>query len=178
MKLNKRRVKMLVGIIVGVLLLVGTCIGSIINSVDYEKAEEDIETICAARIQSYKLMGQHVEFATKCATGEELNTDSVVEEINAANEYKKQLAEVDLNNLKGYCEEEDYDYEFYLISYNQILRTYCYCEHGLDKLKENPFGGAFEFAMLKTIVTRDYWTDELRDNAEAYDKEFGFEEYK
>ena len=123
-------------------------------------------------------MGQHVEFATKCATGEELNTDSVVEEINAANEYKKQLAEVDLNNLKGYCEEENYDYEFYLISYNQILRTYCYCEHGLDKLKENPLNGAVEFSMLKTIVTRDYWTDELRDNAEAYDKEFGFEEYK
>ena len=42
MKLNKRRVKMLVGIIVGVLLLVGTCIGNIINSVDYEKAEEDM----------------------------------------------------------------------------------------------------------------------------------------
>ena len=74
--------------------------------------------------------------------------------------------------------KENYDYEFYLISYNQILRTYCYCEHGLDKLKENPLNGAVEFSMLKTIVTRDYWTDELRDNAEAYDKEFGFEEYK
>ena len=178
MKLNKRRVKMLAGIIVGVLLLVGTCIGSIINSVDYEKAEEDIDVICAARVQSYRLMGEHVKFANACAIGEELNTDSVVEEIKISNEYKEQLAEVDLDNLKGYCENENYDYEFYLISYNQILRTYCYCEHGLDKLKENPFGGAFEFAMLKTIVTRDYWTDELRDNAEAYDKEFGFEEYK
>ena len=178
MKLNKRRVKMLVGIIVGVLLLVGTCIRSIINSVDYEKAEEDIDVICAARVQSYRLMGEHVKFANACAIGEELNTDSVVEEIKISNEYKEQLAEVDLDNLKGYCENENYDYEFYLISYNQILRTYCYCEHGLDKLKENPFGGAFEFAMLKTIVTRDYWTDELRDNAEAYDKEFGFVEYK
>ena len=43
MKLNKRRVKMLAGIIVGVLLLVGTCIGSIINSVDYEKAEDGVD---------------------------------------------------------------------------------------------------------------------------------------
>ena len=38
-KLNKRRVKMLAGIIVGVLLLVGTCIGSIVNSVDYDETE-------------------------------------------------------------------------------------------------------------------------------------------
>ena len=50
MKLNKKRVKMLVGIIVGVLLLVGTCIGSIINSVDYEKAEEDIGVIEVKRV--------------------------------------------------------------------------------------------------------------------------------
>ena len=50
MKLNKRRVKMLAGIIVGVLLLVGTCIGSIINSVDYEKAEEDIGVIDVKRV--------------------------------------------------------------------------------------------------------------------------------
>ena len=175
MKLNKKRMLGLSLGLVLVLLVIG-CFAS--NSVDYEKAEEDVHVICAARVQSYRLMGEHVKFANACAIGEELNTDSVVEEIKISNEYKEQLAEVDLDNLKGYCENENYDYEFYLISYNQILRTYCYCEHGLDKLKENPFGGAFEFAMLKTIVTNDYWTDELRDNAEAYDKEFGFEEYK
>ena len=175
MKLNKKR---LLGLSLGlvlVLLVIG-CFAS--NSVDYEKAEEDIDVICAARVQSYRLMGEHVKFANACATGEELNTDSVVEEIKIANEYKKQLAEVDLDNLKGYCENENYDYEFYRITYNQILRTYCYCTNEFEKLDEDPLGTVIEFAMLKTIVTRDYWTDELRDNAEAYDKEFGFEEYK
>ena len=175
MKLNKKRMLGLSLGLVLVLLVIG-CFAS--NSVDYEKAEEDIDVLCAARVQSYKLINEYVDFATKYVLGEEVYAKDIKEEMNEAIEYKAQLAEVDLENLKKYCENEDYDYEFYFISYNQILRTYCYCEHGLDKLKENPFGGAFEFAMLKTIVTRDYWTDELRDNAEAYDKEFGFEEYK
>ena len=175
MKLNKER---MLGLALGlmlVLLVIG-CFAS--NSVDYEKAEDDRDVICAARVQSYRLMGEHVKFANACAIGEELNTDDVVEEIKISNEYKEQLAEVDLDNLKGYCENENYDYEFYLISYNQILRTYCYCTNEFEKLDEDPLGTVIEFAMLKTIVTKDYWTDELRDNAEAYDKEFGFEEYK
>ena len=175
MKLNKKRMVLLSLGLVLVLLVIG-CFAS--NSVDYEKAEEDIDVICAARVQSYRLMGEHVKFANACAIGEELNTDSVVEEIKTSNEYKEQLAEVDLENLKNYCESENYDYEFYRITYNQILRTYCYCTNEFEKIDEDPLGTVIEFAMLKTIVTRDYWTDELRDNAEAYDKEFGFEEYK
>ena len=59
MKLNKKRVKMLVGIIVGVLLLVGTCIGSIINSVDYDETEvyNEINYIknCTNRVILYTL---------------------------------------------------------------------------------------------------------------------------
>ena len=57
MKLNKRRVKMLVGIIVGVLLLIGTCIGSIINSVDYDETEvyNEINYIKEAAISSNHL---------------------------------------------------------------------------------------------------------------------------
>ena len=59
MKLNKKRVKMLVGIIVGVLLLVGTCIGSIVNSVDYDETEvyNEINYIknCTNRVILYTL---------------------------------------------------------------------------------------------------------------------------
>ena len=175
MKLNKKRMLGLSLGLVLVLLVIG-CFAS--NSVDYEKAEEDIDVICAARVQSYKLINEYVDFATKYALGEEVYAKDIKEEMNEAIEYKAQLAEVDLENLKKYCENEDYDYEFYRITYNQILRTYCYCTNEFEKIDEDPLGTVIEFVMLKTIVTRDYWTDELRDNAETYDKEFGFVEYK
>ena len=78
MKLNKKRKLGLSLGLVLVLLVIG-CFAS--NSVDYEKAEEDIDVICAARVQSYRLMGENVKFANACAKGEELNTDRVVREI-------------------------------------------------------------------------------------------------
>ena len=96
MKLNKKKMVLLSLGLVLVLLVIG-CFAS--NSVDYEKAEEDVHVICAARVQSYRLMGEHVKFANACAIGEELNTDSVVEEIKIANKYKEQIKNFEVFKL-------------------------------------------------------------------------------
>ena len=124
-KLNKRRVKMLAGIIVGVLLIVGTCIGSIINSVDYEKAENDIAIIEKARIESRELYEVSLNMGKTIWLDCSYDENKFYYEVDEAKKCYKELQKVDLEEIEKYCEHTNRDYNEILNKYNQRYEFAC-----------------------------------------------------
>ena len=191
MKLNKRRVKMLAGIIVGVLLLVGTCIGSVINSVDYDEAEvyNEINYIKEAAVSSNKLRNKTEDIVNVYETWGNYDEYSVEEFDERYDELSSMLdviSDMDFDIIKDYCdknEEDEISYEHLMDLYNATRRRLYYCSYVyeymiIDNEELNESDIHKMKMMLETCEGYSEVNDNLKVYANMYDKECGFEEYK
>ena len=192
MKLNKKRVKMLVGIIVGVLLLVGTCIGSIINSVDYDETEvyNEINYIKEAAISSNKLRNKTEDIVNVYETWGNYDEYSVEEFDERYDELSSMLdviSDMDFDIIKDYCNRHEKDneisYERLMSLYNATRRRFYYCSYIyeymiIDNVELNESDIPKMKIMLETCEGYSEVKDNLKVYANMYDKECGFEEYK
>ena len=191
-KLNKRRVKMLVGIIVGVLLLVGTCIGSIINSVDYDETEvyNEINYIKEAAVSSNKLRNKTEDIVNIYETWGNYDEYSVEEFDERYDELSSMLdviSDMDFDIIKDYCnrneENNEISYEHLMDLYNATRRRLYYCSYVyeymiIDNEELNESDIHKMKMMLETCEGYSEVNDNLKVYANMYDKECNFEEYK
>ena len=191
MKLNKRRVKMLAGIIVGVLLLVGTCIGSIINSVDYDETEvyNEINYIKDAAVSSNKLRNKTEDIVNIYDTWGNYDEYSAKEFDESYDELSSMLdviSDMDFDIIKDYCdrhEEDEISYEDLMDLYNATRRRLYYCsyvhEHMIVNNEEFDESDIPKMKMmLETCEGYSEVNDNLKVYANMYDEECDFEEYK
>ena len=192
MKLNKRRVKMLVGIIVGVLLIVGTCIGSIINSVDYDETEvyNEINYIKRAASSSNKLRNKTEDIVNIYDTWGNYNEYSVEEFDESYDELSSMLdviSDMDFDIIKDYCnrheENNEISYEDLMDLYNATRRRLYYCSYVYEHMIiDNEEFDESDIPKMKIMLETCEGYSEVNDNlkvyANMYDKECGFEEYK
>ena len=191
MKLNKRRVKMLVGIIVGVLLLVGTCIGSIINLVDYDETEvyNEITYIKEAAISSNKLRNKTEDIVNIYDTWASYNEYTVEEFDESYDDLSSMLAvisDMDFDMIKDYCnrnEEDEISYEHLMDLYNATRRRLYYCSYVYEHMIiDNEDFDESDIRKMKIMLETCEGHSEVNDNlkvyANMYDEECGFEEYK
>ena len=192
MKLNKRRVKMLAGIIVGVLLLVGTCIGSVINSVDYDETEvyNEINYIKEAAILSNHLRNKTEDIVNVYETWGNYDEYSVEEFDERYDELSSMLdviSDMDFDIIKDYCnrneENNEISYEHLMDLYNATRRRLYYCSYVyeymiIDNEELNESDIHKMKMMLETCEGYSEVNDNLKVYANMYDKECGFEEYK
>ena len=192
MKLNKKRVKMLVGIIVGVLLLVGTCIGSIINSVNYDETEvyNEINYIKEAAISSNKLRNKTEDIVNIYDTWGNYNEYTVEEFDESYDELSSMLdviSDMDFDIIKDYCNRHEKDneisYERLMNLYNATRRRFYYCSYVyeymiIDDVELNESDIHKMKMMLETCEGYSEVDDNLKVYANMYDKELNFEEYK
>ena len=191
-KLNKRRVKMLAGIIVGVLLLVGTCIGSIINSVDYDETEvyNEINYIKEAAISSNHLREETEAIVNIYDTWGHYDEYSVEEFDERYDELSSMLdviSDMNFDIIKDYCnkheENNEISYEDLMDLYNATRRRLYYCSYVyeymiIDNEELNESDIHKMKMMLETCEGYSEVNDNLKVYANMYDKECGFEEYK
>ena len=191
-KLNKRRVKMLVGIIVGVLLLVGTCIGSIINSVDYDETEvyNEINYIKEAAISSNHLRNKTEDIVNIYDTWGSYNEYTVEEFDESYDELSSMLdviSDMDFDIIKDYCdrheENNEISYEDLMDLYNATRRRLYYCsyvhEHMIVNNEEFDESDIPKMKMmLETCEGYSEVNDNLKVYANMYDEECDFVEYK
>ena len=191
-KLNKRRVKMLAGIIVGVLLLVGTCIGSIINSVDYDETEvyNEINYIKEAAISSNHLRNKTEDMVNIYDTWGHYDEYSVEEFDERYDELSSMLdviSDMDFDIIKDYCnkheENNEISYEDLMDLYNATRRRLYYCSYVyeymiIDNEELNESDIHKMKMMLETCEGYSEVNDNLKVYANMYDEECGFEEYK
>ena len=190
-KLNKRRVKMLVGIIVGVLLLVGTCIGSIINSVDYDETEvyNEINYIKDAAVSSNKLRNKTEDIVNIYDTWgnyDEYSAEEFDERYDELSGMLDVISDMDFDIIKDYCdrhEEDEISYEDLMDLYNATRRRLYYCsyvhEHMIIDNEELNESDIHKMKMmLETCEGYSEVNDNLKVYANMYDKECNFEEYK
>ena len=191
MKLNKKRVKMLVGIIVGVLLLVGTCIGSIINSVDYDEIEvyNEINYIKDAAVSSNKLRNKTEDIVNIYDTWGNYDEYSAKEFDESYDELSGMLdviSDMDFDIIKDYCdknEEDEISYEHLMDLYNATRRRLYYCSYVYEHMIiDNEEFDESDIPKMKIMLETCEGYSEVNDNlkvyANMYDKECGFEEYK
>ena len=192
MKLNKRRVKMLAGIIVGVLLLVGTCIGSIINSVDYDETEvyNEINYIKEAAISSNHLRNKTEDIVNVYETWGNYDEYSVEEFDERYDELSSMLdviSDMDFDIIKDYCnkheENNEISYEDLMDLYNATRRRLYYCSYVYEcMIIDNEEFDESDIPKMKMMLETCEGYSEVNDNlkvyANMYDKECGFEEYK
>ena len=192
MKLNKRRVKMLAGIIVGVLLLVGTCIGSIINSVDYDETEvyNEINYIKEAAISSNKLRNKTEDIVNIYETWGNYDEYSVEEFDERYDELSSMLdviSDMDFDIIKDYCnkheENNEISYEDLMDLYNATRRRLYYCSYVYKcMIIDNEEFDESDIPKMKIMLETCEGYSEVNDNlkvyANMYDEECGFEEYK
>ena len=192
MKLNKRRVKMLVGIIVGVLLLIGTCIGSIINSVDYDETEvyNEINYIKEAAISSNHLREETEAIVNIYDTWDNYNEYTAEEFDKRYDELSSMLdviSDMDFDIIKDYCnrheKHNEISYEHLMNLYNATRRRLYYCSYvyeyvtiNNEELNESDIHKMK--MMLETCEGYSEVNDNLKVYANMYDKECNFEEYK
>ena len=191
MKLNKRRVKMLAGIIVGVLLLVGTCIGSIINSVDYDETEvyNEINYIKRAASSSNHLREETEAIVNIYDTWGHYDEYSVEEFDERYDELSSMLdviSDMDFDIIKDYCdknEEDEISYEHLMDLYNATRRRLYYCSYVYEHMIiDNEDFDESDIPKMKIMLETCEGYSEVNDNlkvyANMYDEECGFEEYK
>ena len=191
-KLNKKRVKMLAGIIVGVLLLVGTCIGSIINSVDYDETEvyNEINYIKEAAISSNKLRNKTEDIVNIYDTWGSYNEYTVEEFDEIYDELSSMLdviSDMDFDIIKDYCnkheEHNEISYEHLMDLYNATRRRLYYCSYVYKcMIIDNEEFDESDIPKMKIMLETCEGYSEVNDNlkvyANMYDEECGFEEYK
>ena len=191
-KLNKRRVKMLIGIIVGVFLLVGTCIGSIINSVDYDEAEvyNEINFIKEAAISSNHLREETEAIVNIYDNYKTYNEYSVEEFDKRYDELSSMLdviSDMDFDIIKDYCnrneENNEISYEHLMNLYNETRRRLYYCSYVYEcMIIDNEEFDESDIPKMKIMLETCEGYSEVNDNlkvyANMYDEECGFEEYK
>ena len=192
MKLNKKRVKMLAGIIVGVLLLVGTCIGSIINSVDYDETEvyNEINYIKEAAISSNKIRNKTEDIVNIYDTWGNYNEYTVEEFDESYDELRDMLdviSDMDFDIIKDYCnkheEHNEISYEHLMDLYNATRRRLYYCSYVYEHMIiDNEEFDESDIPKMKIMLETCEGYSEVNDNlkvyANMYDEECGFEEYK
>lgn len=192
MKLNKRRVKMLVGIIVGVLLLVGACIGSIVNSVDYDETEvyNEINYIKEAAISSNKLRNKTEDIVNIYDTWGHYDEYSVEEFDECYDELSSMLdviSDMDFDIIKDYCdrheENNEIGYEDLMDLYNATRRRLYYCSYVYKyMIIDNEEFDESDIPKMKIMLETCEGYSEVNDNlkvyANMYDEECGFVEYK
>ena len=192
MKLNKRRVKMLAGIIVGVLLLVGTCIGSIINSVDYDETEvyNEINYIKEAAISSNHLREETEAIVNIYDTWGHYDEYSVEEFDERYDELSSMLdviSDMDFDIIKDYCnrneENNEISYEHLMDLYNATRRRLYYCSYVYEcMIIDNEEFDESDIPKMKIMLETCEGYSEVNDNlkvyANMYDEECGFVEYK
>lgn len=178
MKLNKKRMVLLSLGLVLLALVIG-CFT--VGSVDYEKAEEDIETIEYARIESRKLyieslnMGKSIMFNYN---SNEYNEDNFYDEVENAKVYYAKLQHVDMEEIEKYCKYTNTDYDEILNKYNQSLRTVAYVEYAFGELEKSIYDGVIAFADINGLLKNDEVPSDKLDKLEKYDALSGFVEYK
>lgn len=191
-KLNKRRVKMLAGIIVGVLLIVGTCIGSIINSVDYDETEvyNEINYIKEAAISSNKLRNKTEDIVNIYDTWGHYDEYSVEEFDECYDELSSMLdviSDMDFDIIKDYCnkheENNEISYEDLMDLYNATRRRLYYCSYVYKyMIIDNEEFDESDIPKMKIMLETCEGYSEVNDNlkvyANMYDEECGFVEYK
>ena len=191
-KLNKRRVKMLAGIIVGVLLLVGTCIGSIINSVDYDETEvyNEINYIKRAASSSNHLREETEAIVNIYDTWGHYDEYSVEEFDERYDELSSMLdviSDMDFDIIKDYCnkheENNEISYEDLMDLYNATRRRLYYCSYVYEcMIIDNEEFDESDIPKMKIMLETCEGYSEVNDNlkvyANMYDEECGFEEYK
>ena len=192
MKLNKKRVKMLVGIIGGVLLLVGTCIGSIINAVDYDETEvyNEINFIKKAAMTSSHL-NEKTEAIVNIYDNYKTYNEYAVEEFDECYDELSDMLDIisdmDFDIIKDYCDRHEKDneisYERLMNLYNATRRRFYYCSYVyeymiIDNVELNESDIYKMKMMLKTCGGYSEVDDYLKVYANMYDKELNFEEYK
>ena len=191
-KLNKGRVKMLIGIIVGVFLLVGTCIGSIINSVDYDEAEvyNEINFIKEAAISSNHLREETeaiVNIYDNYKTYNEYSVEEFDERYDELSSMLDVISDMDFDIIKDYCnrneENNEISYEHLMNLYNATRRRLYYCSYVYEcMIIDNEEFDESDIPKMKIILETCEGYSEVNDNlkvyANMYDKECGFEEYK
>ena len=190
-KLNKRRVKMLAGIIVGVLLLVGTCIGSIINSVDYDETEvyNEINYIKDAAVSSNKLRNKTEDIVNIYDTWGSYNEYTVEEFDESYDELSSMLdviSDMDFDIIKDYCdrnEEDEISYEHLMDLYNATRRRLYYCSYVYEHMIiDNEDFDESDIPKMKIMLETCEGHSEVNDNlkvyANMYDEECDFVEYK
>ena len=192
MKLNKKRVKMLVGIIVGVLLLVGTCIGSIVNSVDYDETEvyNEINFIKKAAMTSSHL-NEKTEAIVNIYDNYKTYNEYAVEEFDECYDELSSMLDVisDMNFdiIKDYCnkheENNEISYEDLMDLYNATRRRLYYCSYVYEyMIIDNKEFDESDIPKMKIMLETCEGYSEVNDNlkvyANMYDEECGFEEYK
>ena len=192
MKLNKRRVKMLVGIIVGVLLLVGTCIGSIINSVDYDETEvyNEINYIKEAAISSNKLRNKTEDIVNIYDTWgryDDYTVEMFDENYDELSDMLDVISDMDFDIIKDYCdrheEHNEISYEHLMDLYNATRRRLYYCSYVYEHMIiDNEDFDESDIPKMKIMLETCEGYSEVDDNlkvyANMYDKEVNFEEYK
>ena len=192
MKLNKRKVKMLVGIIVWVLLLLGIYIGSLVNLVDYDETEvyNEINYIKEAAISSHKLRNKTEDIVNIYDTWDNYNEYSVEEFDEHYDELSGMLdviSDMDFDIIKDYCdrheENNEIGYEDLMDLYNATRRRLYYCSYVyecmiIDNEELNESDIHKMKMMLETCEGYSEVSDNLKVYANMYDKECGFEEYK
>ena len=191
-KLNKRRVKMLAGIIVGVLLLVGTCIGSIINSVDYDETEvyNEINFIKKAAMTSSHLNEKTeaiVNIYDSYKTYDAFSAEEFDERYDELSDMLDAISDMDFDIIKDYCDRHEKDneisYERLINLYNATRRRLYYCSYVyeymiIDNVELNESDIHKMKMMLETCEGYSEVDDNLKVYANMYDKELNFEEYK
>ena len=192
MKLNKRRVKMLAGIIVGVLLLVGTCIGSVINSVDYDETEvyNEINYIKEAAILSNHLRNKTEDIVNVYETWGNYDEYSVEEFDERYDELSSMLdviSDMNFDIIKDYCnkheENNEISYEDLMDLYNATRRRLYYCSYVYEHMIiDNEDFDESDIPKMKIMLETCEGYSEVNDNlkvyANMYDEECGFVEYK
>ena len=175
MKLNKKRMVLLSLGLVLVLLVIG-CFT--VGSVDYEKAEEDIETIEYARIESRRLYIESLNMGKSIWLNCDYNEDNFYDEVENAKVYYAKLQHVDMEEIEKYCKYTNTDYNEILNKYNQSLRTVAYVEYAFGELEKSIYDGVIAFADINGLLKDDEVPSDKLDKLEKYDALSGFEEYK
>ena len=191
-KLNKRRVKMLAGIIVWVLLLVGIYIGSLVNLVDYDETEvyNEINYIKEAAISSNKLRNKTEDIVNIYDTWGHYDEYSVEEFDERYDELSSMLdviSDMDFDIIKDYCnkheENNEISYEDLMDLYNATRRRLYYCSYVYEcMIIDNEEFDESDIPKMKIMLETCEGYSEVNDNlkvyANMYDEECGFEEYK
>ena len=192
MKLNKRRVKMLVGIIVGVLLLVGTCIGSIVNSVDYDETEvyNEINYIKEAAVSSNKLRNKTEDIVNIYDTWgryDDYTVEMFDENYDELSDMLDVISDMDFDIIKDYCnkheENNEISYEDLMDLYNATRRRFYYCSYVYEHMIiDNEDFDESDIPKMKIMLETCEGYSEVNDNlkvyANMYDEECDFVEYK
>ena len=173
MKLSK---KGMLGLALGLVLLALVIGCFTVGSVDYEKAEEDIETIEYARIESRKLYIESLNMGKSIWLNCDYNEDNFYDEVENAKVYYAKLQHVDMEEIEKYCKYTNTDYNEILNKYNQTFRTPKYIEYAFEELEKSEINGLIAFGEISGLLEEDEVPADKLELLRKYDALTGYVE--